>query len=673
MTSSKPLLAILSVLLFPCVEAGAQIDSLYESINATTVTARRQDGIGVISRNTFVLETERLHTMPMLLGSSDALGLAHYLPSVSAKSELDAGLYIQGNDQGHNLVSAGGVPLYGVTHLLGLFSVFNPSHYTKMRFRTQAPEVNRLGGSVDMELPGTVPDKVGGEFSAGLLSAQGTVSIPLGKKGALTASVRRSYINLLYGSFLKIEGNPLRYGFTDANVTGLWVPGKNDRLWLDAYWGNDALKGDSPIYDVNADWKWGNAMLALHWEHDCRSGARLHQKLFVSAYRTTLDALWTDMHAVLPSSMVTGGYRADWTLGPWSAALESAVHRTHPQNPQVEGGYTLNFQPQPAQTGWENTLLGRYSLPLGPLVFDLGLKGSLYLSPEGTLYAGLDPDLVMKLDFHRAGRIEARVGMQHQYLFQTGMTDLGFPLDFWFLAGSLSAPQKSLEESLAYQWDFGGGMFSLRAEVYYRHLWNQVEYKGNLLDIINGSYTLESAILKGRGRAFGATLSLHKTAGALSGWISYAWGRSLRSFDNPAYPGEYPSSHERIHEWDAVVSWELGRWSLGGTLVAASGTPYTAPEQLYLMGQQLVVQYGTHNGRRMAPYCRLDLSASFFFHKGPRQENGINLSVYNVLGRDNELYYRLYYTKDEKGERFHYGPVHIALRFLPSIAYFHRF
>lgn len=663
------------MLLFPLLEAGAQIDSLYESINSTTITARQREGLSAISGNSVVLETSRMHTLPMLLGSSDPIGFAHYLPAMSARSELDAGIHIQGNDQGQNLVSAKGVPLYGVNHLLGIFSVFNGTHFSRMRFNTQAPGTNRVGGHIDMDLHADIPTKVSGNVSAGLLSAQGTLRMPVGKKAGVTVSARRSYMNLLYSSFLNIDGNPVSYGFTDLNVTGIWASGNNDKFWLDAYWGNDSMNGGAPLYDVDARWNWGNTMAALHWEHVFHDGGTLHQKAYITGYRTKLDALWTDMHAMLPSSIVTGAYRADWTHGRWTAAFESALHFARPQNPQVEGGYSITFQPQPRQIGWENMLAGIYALPMGRhLSLDIGMKGSLYLSPEGKVFAGADPHLALKADLYRGGQLVLRAGFQHQYLFQTGMTDIGFPLEFWFLAGDLSAPQISLGESLSYRLDFLEGAYTIKAELYHRRLWNQVEYRSNLLDIINGSYSLDTALLKGRGRAFGVNLSLHKTAGAFTGWISYSWGRSLRSFDNPDYPGEYPSSHERIHEADAVLSWEVGRWTFGGTLVAASGTPYTAPEHLYIMGQQIVAQYGPHNGRRMAPYFRMDLSANFFFHKGSRLENGINISLYNATGSNNELYYKLYYNNQDSSEKsFSYGPIAFNIRFLPSVCYFHRF
>ena len=50
--------------------------------------------------------------------------------------------------------------------------------------------------------------------------------------------------------------------------------------------------------------------------------------------------------------------------------------------------------------------------------------------------------------------------------------------------------------------------------------------------------------------------------------------------------------------------------------------------------------------------------------------NGINLSVYNVLARKNDVMYRLHVTKDNK---FGYVPMSFKLMLVPSISYYHKF
>lgn len=645
----------------------AQTDSLY--IKESAITAARSGGLAIPSESGVILDMNQVKTLPMMLGTADPLALAHYLPSMSAQSEIESGIHIQGNDHSHNLVSSGGVPIYGASHILGLYSVFNPSHYAQMDYRTSAPMVNRLGGQLDMSLPDSLVRQFGGEASLGLMAVQGTLRIPMGKRLSATVSVRRTFFNLLYSHFLQVEKSRVKYGFTDVNLTMQWQPTHKDRLWLDAYYGSDAIAVDSGqlLADLNMGWR--NGMAALHWEH-AFDQSRLHQRLYFTRYGLNLNMAWATMQGQLPSHLQTLGYRADWTRGGWTAGLESAYHQAQPQSPVATGVGNESYRPQPLQHAWENTLFGRYTATWGRYSLTAGLKGSLYLTPEKGWYARLDPDLQAKADFYRGGVLELGVGLQHQYLFQTGFANTGLPTQYWFLAGEKYLPQQALSVMLNYSLRFGrNDAYRLSVNAYHKWLSNQVEYVGNLLQLISSEYDPDAVLLTGTGRAYGVNLSLHKTAGAFTGWIAYAWGRSLRTFDHPSYPGEYPATFERIHELDAVASWTLGRWTLGGTFVLASGTPFTEVQHIFLMGHQLMAQYGPHNGRRLAPYLRLDLSVSFFFHRGPRQENGLNFSLYNATGHVNELCYQL---RTHEGE-FVYAPLDFNIRFMPSLCYFHKF
>ena len=121
-------------MLVPCA-LQAQTDSL--TLEESVLVGRRNESVLQASGEGVRIKAERLRTLPMLLGSADPMRLARYLPSMQASSELDYGLHIQGNDHSHNLVSSGGVPIYGAAHLLGIFSVFNPSHYDSFNYSIQ--------------------------------------------------------------------------------------------------------------------------------------------------------------------------------------------------------------------------------------------------------------------------------------------------------------------------------------------------------------------------------------------------------------------------------------------------------------------------------------------------------------------------------------------------------
>ena len=179
-----------------------------------------------------------IQSLPKILGNTDPLSFIRNLPGVQTSSEYDSGIHIQGCDNSHNDISLGGVPVFGATHLFGLFSIFNPSHYPKMEFRSSSGLSNRLGGMLNMELPDTLTENFSGDVNVGIMSAQGTLGIRIGRHSHLRISARNSYMNLLYKRWLKISGSPIRYRFGDYNLTWTYSSGK-DKVWVDSYFGKD--------------------------------------------------------------------------------------------------------------------------------------------------------------------------------------------------------------------------------------------------------------------------------------------------------------------------------------------------------------------------------------------------------------------------------------------------
>ncbi len=64
--------------------------------------------------------------MPALLGEPDLLKTLQKMPGVQAGTTGFSGIYVRGGGSEENLVLMDGVPLYNVSHMLGLFSAFSP-------------------------------------------------------------------------------------------------------------------------------------------------------------------------------------------------------------------------------------------------------------------------------------------------------------------------------------------------------------------------------------------------------------------------------------------------------------------------------------------------------------------------------------------------------------------
>jgi hypothetical protein len=182
-------------------------------------------------------------------------------------------------------------------------------------------------------------------------------------------------------------------------------------------------------------------------------------------------------------------------------------------------------------------------------------------------------------------------------------------------------------------------------------------------------YDIKNSLMHGNGENYGFSIMLNKCSGHLTGWMSYTYTHARRSFDMNARRKTYPASHERPHEINAVATYAANRhWSFGGTLVYASGTPFTAAQSLFFLNNNLIIKYGEYNAARLHPYVRLDLSANYKW--GSKVEHGVNFSLYNVTCRDNDLFY--YLSIHDNGS-FVYCPVTFVLRTLPSLSYYLKF
>lgn len=668
--NKRPFIA--GLLMLACIAAGAQ--DVRDTLKRAVVTSKSQrqmlETLGGVSGK---VNVEKIRAVPSFLGNADPLRFVRLLPIVQVNTESDGGLYMQGSEYSHTLLSIQEVPVYGASHLLGFFSVFNPTHYQSMDYNTSAGQSTRLGGSIVMILKDKIPNRAQGEFSAGLLSFQGTLDIPVGKKSALILSGRKSYINLLYGSYLKYDDEPLTYGFFDSNITWLWKPDAKNRIWIDLFGGKDdgAFNYTKVSSDMGASWY--NALGSVHWYHFF-GAVTLKQTLYGTMNGLKAHIAIPNASGSMPSYIRSYGYRATATLEGWETGVDLAYHKALPQNPEAEGHYnTTNTAAESVQDGFEAKIHAGYSKFLGYYTeLKAGLGGSWYLSPERESFWGITPQAEAAFIIPRGGKLSLRTGISRQVLFQTGFTNTGLPIEFWILAGKLSKPQWAVNYALSYNLDFGiKNEWALSAETYYKQLHNQLEYCGTIMEILNSRYSIENSLLKGDGRAYGVNMMIQKNAGALTGWVSYSFGRSLRNFDNPLYPGTYPSNHERLHELKIIGTYDIGKFDFGGSFFACTGTPYTRPDSFYMLGDRVICNYGEHNAARLPAYIRLDISVNWYFHKDARRRNGLNFSMYNALGRRNAVGYGVHLNEEDFS--YNFLPTSYGVRFLPSLAYFHKF
>lgn len=635
---------------------------------------------------TSIISMSLMDEMPHILGNADPLHYAQLLPGVQTNSEYDAGLHIQGCDNSHNYVSLGGAPIYNAAHLLGFFSIFNAGHFTEMsllKSPVSASFPNRLGGRVDMLTPTWLAAEdslwtgaVHGELSVGPMSSQGTLRLPVGKRSLLLLSARAAYLNLLYSKWLEVDGDEVKYDFSDYNLSYITQLDEANVLKIEGYWGYDKMKIGQASYGLQGKLKWDNTMAALHWYSRSKDGLNeggkdwsMEQMVYYSRYANRLNVGEYSFQVGMRSFIFDLGYKGNFSWGRWRMGAEVVRHQLLPQDIGITGNLA-NYQTDAHhQLATEASVYLQYCQPLGEkLLMEMGARVSGYHCQKS--FYRVMPHLKFNYDLSPSAKLNLNLGIRNQYLFQTGFSSAGLPTEFWFAADKNHRPQYAYHAALQGEFWFAEKEYRLSVETYYKWLMNQIENNSNMFDILFSSYSFDGSLLHGKGYNYGLNLLLEKRRGKLTGWLSGSLGRAMRKFDGEQYQEWYPAGHERIYELNAVATYRINRRvSLGSTYVLASGTPYTKVNYAYLMSGNLVTEYGPHNGDRVKPYMRLDLSVSYDFATKGKVRSGINFSLYNVTMHGNDLFYRIKVYDNH----VRYNAFKFLMPIMPSINYYCKF
>lgn len=186
-------------------------------------------------------------------------------------------------------------------------------------------------------------------------------------------------------------------------------------------------------------------------------------------------------------------------------------------------------------------------------------------------------------------------------------------------------------------------MFEASVEVYYKQMYNQIEFAPSALPEDNINNNTDNNFVFGTGESYGAEFFFKKRVGKLNGWVGYTLSWTWRYF--PDISSErFPARYDRRHDLSVVVVYDLNeRLSFGGVFVYGTGNAITLPVTRYLIEGTIVDEYGPRNSFRMAPYHRADISVTYnckpkkLFGKLPFESNW-NLSVYNIYNRMNPFF-----------------------------------
>jgi TonB dependent receptor/TonB-dependent Receptor Plug Domain len=657
------------------------------------VVVRSSKNISANQMGVQTITAEVLRKLPVIFGEVDPLKTITLLPGIKNGGEGGGGVYVRGGGPDQNLILLDGVNVYNPNHLLGFFSVFNGDAIKSIEVLKSgfpAEYGGRLSSVININSRDGDMEKIKTNASIGLISTKLGIEGPVVKnKASFIINARRTYIDQVAKPFARdrIGGNG--YFFYDINARASYIIDKKNRLNLNFFNGVDEFTfsnndGAGRTFNTN----WGNTIAALQWEQKINN--RLSHTTGVVYNRFKLDSRFgfSTIQFLFTSGLKDWQFKSDWNLKKydWLKLKWGVQYINHTFKPGA-GGVTAgvtNFETI-LQNKNAHELAGyvsadvdvlpelnliagvRYSYfnqvgPTEEIVYDgegfpTGEKVKYGRGQSLAQYQNPEPRLSLRWKLNEKASIKLSYANTIQYLQLATTSNASFPSDLWLPASKRIQPGRANQIAAGYFKNFKNNMYEFSAEVYYKTLSNQLEFKPGANLLLNAN--LENEMIFGKGKAYGLELFLNKKLGKLTGWVGYTLSRTERTFDAINGGKPFPYRYDRTHDLSIVANYPLSKkWEASAVFVYGTGNALTLPVGRFTYNLSYnttenqpiftnIDLYDKINDFRMPAYHRLDIS--FTYTRKPkttrRYKSSWNFGIYNVYNRTNPFF--IYLSADE--------------------------
>jgi hypothetical protein len=662
-----------------------------KSIGEVTISAKKGENVNSARIGQIDLDVEKIKTLPAFMGEVDIIKAIQLLPGVSSVSEGGQGFYVRGGGPDQNLVLLDEGVVYNAAHLFGFFSVFNVDavkSVTLIKGGMPANYGGRMSSVLEVHMNEGNNKKFKIKGGLGVISSRLTIEGPLKKdKGSFIVSARRTYIDVIMKAAIP-ETSPFSgssYYFYDLNLKLNYKLTEKDRIYLSGYYGKDVFTYGNKTDAFSVDMPWGNGIAALRWNHLFSNKLFMNVTSTFSDYQFKFGSEQDEFRFALKSQITDIGGKVDFTYFPstrhklkWGA--EYIYHTFNPTSVSA-ASQDIVFDTGEAQKLYSHEsavyVLDEFDLN-EKIKLNAGLRYSMYQhvgpfkryikgdisNPDSVVnyskgdlikfYSGLEPRLSGRWLLSETSSIKAGYSYNYQYVHLTSLSAVSLPTDIWYPSTDKAKPQKGWQGSLGYFHNFKDDKYETSVEVYYKGMKNLIEYKEGALPGDNVNDNTDNILVFGTGQAYGIEFFVKKAYGKLTGWIGYTLAKTERKFPDLNSGKVFPAKYDRRHDLSIVAGYKLNeRWTFGAAFIYATGNTLTLPTSWYVQEQNLLFNYGARNSTRMAPYHRLDLSATLYdksykvkqdvltgepIKVKKRFRSNWSFSVYNVYNRANPFF-----------------------------------
>ncbi|GEN66236.1 TonB-dependent receptor [Chryseobacterium rhizosphaerae] len=637
-----------------------QQEAISKSIDEVVITGIKKDkNLSTAQMGTETLSIKNIEKLPVLFGEKDVMKTIQLLPGIKSNGEGSSGFSVRGGATDQNLILLDEAPVYNASHLLGFFSTFNSDALKDasiIKGNSPAQYGGRLSSVLDVKMKDGNNQDYNVNGGIGLISSRVSVEGPIQKeKSSFIVSGRRTYADLFLKANKDYKDNKLY--FYDLNLKANYQLNENNRLYLSAYFGRDVL-GLGNTFSTD----WGNTTATLRWNSIINSKLFSNTSFIYSNYDYKISLKSNDNVFDLNSKIQDWNLKQDFT---WFAGNKHSVRFGlqsiyHTLTPSSASGTSVSSFPRNPRYSWENALyinddfkatekltinygvrLSLFSV-LGGDTFNTyengNLKESRFLEKGkfGKTYVNPEPRITANYRINEVSSVKGGYSRNTQNLHLLSNSNSGNPTDQWIGSSYTVKPEIADQISAGYSRNFKNNNYEINAEVYYKSMQNQIDFKNGAQIGFDTGSDVENELLFGKGRAYGLELIAKKKSGKLTGWISYTLSKTERKINGINNNEWYNARMDKTHDLSVVATYQFNeKWSMSGLFLYSTGNAVTFPTGKYELNGQTIFQYSNRNADRMPAYHRMDLSATYEPSSNKRFKGSWTFGIYNLYGREN--------------------------------------
>ncbi|AXT62964.1 TonB-dependent receptor [Aquimarina sp. AD10] len=617
--------------------------------------ARNPDGSIVIDYTDFGL-------LPGLI-EPDLLQTIQALPGIISVEETVSDINVRGGTNDQNLILWDGIKMYQSGHFFGLISAFNP-YLTKNVQLTKNGSSSSYGDGVSSVIAMNTTNEINQDFDAGLginmISADGFIDTPIGKKSSLQLSARKSiseiaetptYEQFFDKAFQDSEvvnslNTDEKFSFYDTSLR-----------WLYQFTPKDLIKVNGLIirndlgFQENAIINETNISRESTVKQNNSAASIMYERNWTDAFKSELLIYGTNYKLEAINSDIINNQR----LQQENEVLESGIKLNTMvilnSNVHLKSGYQFN------ETGISN-LRDVNNPTFRDLIKEVIRTNSIFSeiafkSKNASTYLNIGARL-NHFDKFGAFRLEPRIGFNHRFtnhlsleflgelksqvtsqIIESQNDFLGIENKKWVLSNNDNIPiLKSQQTSLGLSYKHNNWLIS--ADSYYKKVdgiiaqsqgfQNQLEFADD-----HGNYIVK-----------GVDFLINKRFAKFSTWLSYSYADNQYEF-NQLSEQSFPNTIDITHNLNIALAYTNENLKISSGINWHSGKPTTRPIIDNPIDPQGNINYEHPNSDTLTDYFRWDVSATYNFKFSSKVSGNMGLSIWNILSQENIVnnYYRI--------------------------------